>query len=227
MYKRYILAITILPLMLSSIVIARGDITLKPYVKLGYLLSAPSASDLGYIIVDGSDPDQYLDIVKLNYGIGVQFLFPFNSFSSESFEGSLGFDIGMQKIFSSTFNPGNLGSWGYGGYTYEDNKKDSEYEMYLLGLVEFNHASLPLVLQAGLGLHIVFWEWESDYSSNYSTSYKSESGSGTQLGILVAGGLNLPISERMKLPLMLRIDNIFRYGAELTLSVSAGFVIKI
>jgi hypothetical protein len=227
MYKRYIFALTILCLILSSTVIAQEDIVLKPYVKLGYLLSAPSASDLGYVIIDGTDPDKYLDMNKLNYGIGAQFLFPLSSFSNKSFDGSLGFDVGMQKIFSSTFNPGDLGSWGYGGYTYEDNKKDSEYEVYMLGLVEFNHTSLPIVLQVGLGLHLVFWEWESNYSSNYSTSYSSESGSGTQLGILVAGGLNLPISDRMKLPIMLRIDNIFRYGAELTISVSTGLAFNI
>ena len=225
MSKRFIFLFAML-FVLIPLLNAQQDLTIRPYLKLGYLISAPSASDLGYVIIGGQDPDKYNDMKRLNYGLGSQFLFPFNSFSSESFEGYLGFDIGLQKIFSSTYDPGNTGAWGYSGYTYADNKKDSEYGVAMLGLLEFQHRSLPLVMQAGIGLHIVFWEWESNYSSNYSSSYSSESGSGTQLGILVAGGLNLPISDQMKFPIMLRIDNIFRYGSEMTVSATAGLSIN-
>lgn len=226
MTKRFIFLFAVLLIPISSLLNAQQNFTLRPYLKLGYLISAPSASDLGYVIVGGQDPDKYNDMNRLNYGVGSQFLFPFNSFSIKSFEGYFGFDIGLQKLFSSTYDPGNTGAWGYSGYTSADNKKDSEYEVAMLGLLEFQHTALPIVLQAGLGLHVVFWEWESNYSSNYSSSYNTESGSGIQLGVLVAGGLNLPITDRMKFPIMLRIDNIFRYGSEMTISASAGLSIN-
>ena len=222
MKKKYLPVILIL-VCTVSFVHSQGNMLLRPYVKVGYLLSGPSANDLGYVIVGGGDPNQYLDVNRVNYGLGAQFVFGSTLFPIEPFQSGLGFDVGFQKIFSSKYDLKNEGSLGASGVIYEDNHIDRENEASLLCLLELRHRSTPLMLQAGIGLHMVFWQWEYNYSSNNSTSYDSESGTGTSLGLMAAGGWNIPITNRMKLPIMVRIDGIARYGMETILSACVGF----
>ena len=44
---------------------------------------------------------------------------------------------------------------------------------------------------------------------------------------MIAGGWNIPLSPNASLPIMLRIDNVFRYGSLTTISAVVGVNFKI
>jgi len=193
-----------------------GGTMMRPYVKFGSLLSGPGADDLGYTDVDGANLDEYLKMDKGNYGLGAQFLFDVKETPTSVYRA--GFDIGIQSIFKSKFDTGSSDL----DFIYESYDEDSEYSFYMLGVGEYSPNKLPFVLQAGLGIHYVYWSWASNHDSKYSYEYDATSGSGVNIGFLLAGGLDLRVNEKMAVPVMLRIDSIFRYGTETTVSLLVG-----
>jgi hypothetical protein len=190
----------------------KRSLSFRPYAKIGVLATPPSAADLNYINVDGADMDQYLDVAGFNFGGGVQVLFSLSPENTINF----GLDLGAQKLYSSIFDLGSS------DIVYEDIHHENEFSFYLLGLLEFRPRQLPLFFQGGLGMHLVSWYWDYTYSGKYSDEYKEESGTEVNLGLMLAGGLDLPVNERISVPIILRMDGLMRYGMLLNISLSIG-----
>ena len=188
----------------------------RPYLKLGLLLTPPSATDLGYVNVDEDvDMDQYLDVKTANYGAGLQaFLSLPNNPGLK-----LGVDFGLQKLYSSRFDTGSSDL----SYIYEDYDDENEFDIYLLGLVEIAPRGSPLFVQAGLGGHFVSWSWTQNYESKYQSIHETKSGLDFNFGLMAAAGMNLLIGNRISVPISFRLDYLARYGALITAGVVIGF----
>ncbi|MCB2229677.1 hypothetical protein KQH82_03105 [bacterium] len=204
-----ILAATVL---LGQAGMAEQKAQLRPYVWFGTTLTSPSADDLGYVSADGDNLDSYLDFKKANYGAGLQLFLSSNS--AVRFGG----DIGIRKLFSAEFNTGSSDI----SFVDEDYDTEVEYDIAVLGIVEYALPNSQFFIQGGLGLHFVHWSWESNYSSDYSASYSGASGTGTNMGLMGAAGTSIALTPTLSMPLMLRIDYIARYGGTMPVTVMAG-----
>jgi hypothetical protein len=193
---------------------ARKAFIVRPYAKVGYLLTPPSAADLSYEVI-GGDAEQYLDTSAMNFGGGAQFLMSM----ARNPNLRLGMDVGFQTLFSSKFDTGSAD----GKTIYEDYDKDSEFSINLLGIVEYLPADSNFLLQGGLGGHFVAWRWEHVYSSKYQDTDETKNGLGFNFALMAAAGLNLLAGERMNIPILLRLDYIMRYGGYINASVVVGF----
>lgn len=192
-----------------------GRFIIRPYAKVGLLLTPPTADDLGYEEVGGGSLEEYLDMNAFNFGGGAQFLM--------SLPGNpklrIGMDVGFQTLFSSTFDAGA----GGGGTIYTDYNKDSEFAINLLGIVEYLPAGSGLILQGGLGGHFVFWSWRDVYESKYQNKDETETGTNFNFGLMAAAGLNLLGGQRLSIPVLIRLDYIMRYGGYINASLVFGF----
>ena len=189
---------------------SRKSSVLTAYAKVGYLLVSPLASDLGYSSTEGTSVEKYLDLDKINFGIGLQAMF--NSSSTIRF----GADIGLQKLFSSKYDIGSSG-----GNIYEDYHINNEQDLYILGIAEFDLKGTPIFFQAGGGMHLVIWQWEYHYSSLYQNIDEVENDSDLNFGLSILAGVNIPIGN-LTLPVFARIDQIFRYSTTITGSAGLG-----
>jgi hypothetical protein len=219
MRKFFYILITLSIVLVTGTGHAREGIS-RSYLKLGYLAGAPTAADLSYSDADGASMEQYIDLSKNNYGLGGQFLFNFKETAAATYR--IGVDIGFQKLFSSKLDTGSSSL----SFIDEDYDEDKEYDLYLLGVGEYAPASLPVFFQAGLGAHIVHWQWESHHSGKYSSNYDFASGTAVNVGLLLAGGTKLELTPKITIPVMARIDSIIRYGTETTLSLVIGLDYK-
>ena len=189
---------------------SRKSSVLTAYAKVGYLLVSPSASDLGYSSAEGTNVDKYLDLNKINFGIGLQALFNYSSTIR------LGADIGLQKLFSSKYDIG-----ASGGNINEDYHINNEQDIYILGVAELDLKGTPIFFQAGGGMHLVIWQWEYHYSSLYQNIDEVENDSDLNFGLSILAGVNIPVGN-LTLPVYARIDQIFRYGSTITGSAGVG-----
>lgn len=191
---------------------------IRPYAKVGLLLTPPSADDLGYTDVDDSSLEEYLDMNAFNFGGGAQFLLSLPRNPNLR----IGMDVGFQTLFSSTFDTGAGGD----STIYTDYNKDSEFAVSLLGIVEYLPAGSGLILQGGLGGHFVFWTWRDVYESKYQSKDETESGMDFNFGLMAAAGLNLLGGQRLSIPILLRLDYIMRYGGYFNASLVFGFAFR-
>ncbi len=190
----------------------KGSFSFRPYAKMGMLLTPPSAADLGYIEVDGGNLDELLDVATANFGGGIQLLFSLNPEKTMH----VGFDLGAQKLFSSVF------TLETSDIVYEDVHHENEFAFYLLALLELRSRRSPVFFQAGAGMHLVSWYWDYTYSGKYHDEYTEESGLEVSMGFLLAGGFDIPVTEKISVPIMLRMDGLMRYGMLFNLSLSIG-----
>ena len=188
--------------------------SITPYIKIGYLMAAPNANDLGYISADGENLDQYLDMGKNNFGGGVQIFYNMNP----AFK--LGIDIGYQKLFSSTYDLGNAAIDSRINYDYFT---ENEQDLYILALTEFSlyNGSIPVYIQPGIGLHMVFYQYHYNFSSINSSNYDESIGTEFHPGLTAIIGTRLPIGN-FEMPLFLKFNHIFMYGATIAASIGAG-----
>jgi hypothetical protein len=194
-------------------VFRKRSFSFRPYAKMGRLLPPPSATDLNYIEVNRENLDEFLDVDTDNFGGGVQLLFSLNPENTAH----VGVDLGAQKLFSSVFDLGTS------DIVYKDIRNENEFGFYLLGLLEFRPRRSPLFLQVGAGIQVVSWYWESIYSDKYTDVYKKEeSGLEVNMGLLLAGGFDIPLGQKFSVPIMLRMDGLMRYGLLLNVSLSIG-----
>ena len=192
----------------------QNAVVIRPYLRVGFLLTPPSADDLGYEIVDDVvDLDQFLDVNKGNFGAGVQIFLPLSKNPSLKW----GLDIGAQKLFSSRFETDASDL----PYVDEDYHLDSEYDIYLLAIAELTPAGSPFFVQGGAGGHFVKWSYEYNYESDYQSKHETGGGMEFCFGLMGAAGTSLRINDRISLPISLRLDGLLRYG----LLVSAGLVV--
>jgi hypothetical protein len=188
---------------------------IRPYLKVGFLLTPPSADDLGYVSADaGGDLDQYLTVNKGNFGAGLQVFLPVALAPSLK----LGLDVGFHKLFSSRFDTGAADI----SFIYEDYDEDSDYDVHVLGLAEMVPNGSPFFLQGGLGGHFVHWSWTENYESKYQSIHETKSGTDFVLGLMAAAGTSLKVGDRVSLPISIRLDYLFRYGSLLTAGLVVG-----
>ncbi len=213
MTKRTVLPFVGLLFLLSMVNSSQAGetISLRPYLNVGYLLTPPSAEDLRYVEVGGGNLDRYLDVNRGNFGGGLQFLLSPSKPLMEGMNTKLGLDIGVKRLFSSKFQ------------AYENAyHKETEYDLSSMGLVELAPEGSPFFLQAGVGVHFVFWWWEYNFRGKYSSEYKEDSGMDTNVGLSGTAGMNLPIGEKLHMPIMVRVEHIFRYGSTAMISAMVG-----
>lgn len=206
------ITITASVLMLLVSVHAGERPVVRPSLGLSVLTSAPSADALGYVDADGGNLDRYLDQKKISPFIGVQVFMPWKN------QLFLGGELSFRRLFSSTFNTGSSDL----EIIDEDQDTDSEHALSFLGIVEYRPVASKFFFQGGAGFHVVHWEFNSDYSSKYSYSSKSYGGTATNLGLMGAAGMRVPLSPNLVMPVMARFDYIMRYSAMLPVTVTAS-----
>ncbi len=185
------------------------------YGKGGALLKGPSAADLDFVAVGGESMDKYLTLNKGHFGAGLQMLFA----SSKRPGLKFGADIGFQKLVTAKFDTGV----GGGSVIYTDYWDEKEYGASFMGLVERQAPGSRLILQGGLGMHYVFWSSTHHFESRFTPREdKTESGSGTSIGLMAAAGTHLATSARMSMPVLVRLDYVVRYKGFVIFSVMAG-----
>jgi hypothetical protein len=156
--------------------------------------------------------DEFLNVSATNFGGGVQLLFSLNPENTMH----VGIDLGAQKLYSSVFD------LGMSDIVYKDIHNENEYGFYLLGIVELRSPRSPFFFQIGAGIHLVSWYWEYIYSGEDSDVHQEKSGLEVNMGLLLAGGIDIPLSERISVPIMLRMDGLIRYGMLINTSLSIG-----
>ncbi|MDH3199179.1 MAG: hypothetical protein OEO21_13160, partial [Candidatus Krumholzibacteria bacterium] len=92
MSRSSLIASAISALLVIASAHAVGATIIRPYGKLGYVLSTPSAADLGFVLVGGGSLDDALDKSSVNYGLGVQLMFPMQNTWIEKAETRIGLD---------------------------------------------------------------------------------------------------------------------------------------
>ena len=185
---------------------AQGDFILRPYGKIGTLLTPPNTADLDYS-VNGTPGglDDIQEVSSLTYGFGFQVLGVLKNGTH------IGGEIGLQNLFSSEIsNPLQTG-------VYYNSDYDNEWEFYFSPLIEWNIKETPLFFQAGAGMHIVFWNWHSEFESVYSYDYDSDEGTDVNIGFTGTLGIKVKASPHVIIPLALRTDFMPRYGIMLQL----------
>jgi hypothetical protein len=212
MRGKCIVAVSVL-MLIGALAQSARAVDIRPYLKLGYLAKGPSAADLDFYRVGGGNNDRYLDVNKTNFGAGVQFFPIENSNMLKGLVVRLGVDAGVQRIFSSDYqsDPSAL-HW-----------KTRESALSFLGVAELAPAkgSRSFFLQAGLGLDFVPWSDDAD-DHGIPEPDESYSGMGTNFAFMIAGGLGIPLGPSASIPIMLRIDNVFRYGSLTSISAVVG-----
>ena len=195
---------------------SQESMLLRPYFKIGVMATPPNTVDLEYSvdgIAGGMDDKQ--SVRQLVIGLGCQLMVETNKPGL-----SLGGEIGMQNLFHSRVDGALLRS------TYYSYHIDREWELYINPLVGFTSEDSPFFFQGGLGLHLVFWDWQYRYSSIYETTSNSNGGSNTNLGLMLKAGTLLNITPSVSLPVALRTDILFRYGGLISVSLIVGFDYK-
>ena len=188
-------------LMTEGLIHAQGKLALRPYGRIGILLTPPNTAELDYSVdgVPGGLDDQQ-EVKTTDFALGLQML------SVRRMGLALGGEIGFQNLFNSKITGGTT------SVIFRSDDYDKEWDLYFGPLLEVSPPGLPFYLQGGAGLHIVFWQYISDFVGRYDTEYYQNGGVGTSFGIHGSLGMNLKLSPHLRIPLAWRTDVIFRYG---------------
>ncbi len=189
----------------------------RPYIGIGSMLNAPSADELGYMDADGGNLDQYLKHKKTSPCLGLQVLVPWKD------RIRLGGEIGFRRLFSSEFNTGTSDI----SFINEDYDTETELEVTLLGLIEYQPSPSGLFLMGGVGLHVVRWEYESQYESTYSSADKYYSGTETNFGLMGTVGYRIDLTPNLSAPVMVRVDYLLRYNDLFPVSLTVGLDFRV
>jgi len=219
MRRRFLLCFTLLFLGMAAGGPAAAQTTYLPYVKAGYLFTPPSAADLDYVAVGGGSLDEFLTVHSGNFGVGAQMYLQAGSFGIQKQDLRMGIDLGFQRLFGARFES-NEADLSYIDQAYSD---ENEWGLNALALAHYAPAELPVFFQVGLGPSLVFWQWKYVYHSIYQDTENVESGSEVNLGILLAVGMTLKAGNT-EIPVMFRVDDVFRYGSTATASVMVGMI---
>jgi len=132
----------------------------------------------------------------------------------------MGAEIGVQRLFSSVFDPRTAGV--IPGIR-EDHQDDSEEELHLNVFTEMGSPASHLFVQLGGGLHEVKWAYKTVFHGTYVNKESSDGGYELSPGLFAALGTALPLGSGLSLPLQVRVDAIARYGIMVIPSVVFGF----
>lgn len=189
---------------------ATNKVLIRPYLKYGVVLTPPGASDFEFVSVGGGNLDDALDVERATYGAGTQLLMPFGTSASNAMR--FGLDVGVERLFNYEFQASSASTKWTG----------KERGVYFGVIGELAPVGKSYFGQAGIAYHTVFWSEESEFHGLYSTSHDSYSGSGSQFALSLAGGVELGSGEKVRFPLMVQLDNLFRYGSVTSVRVMAG-----
>ncbi len=201
------------PLVNKSGAGTKDQTSIRPYIKLGFLILSPDAGDLGF-----EQWPEPVSVSSFNYRAGVQVLFPMQMKLLEGFRTSGGIDVGFQYLFK--YNLTYLQAGGYGVLTTWEGK---EYTVNALPLINLSHNSLPLDVQAGAGVYVGF---TSDEETNNGVK-KTYTDTGVNFGFLLGAGYHLRPAEATDIILMLRFDNIVEYGLSTSMSVGVALTLNL
>lgn len=192
----------------------QAAVLLRPYLNGGGTLLTPSSEELEYRGV----ADDMFTMRRFGVGGGAQLLFVRGE--AQGIDNSLrwGGDIGFRRLFRAKVY-GDLTQ----GVTWLNVNRETEYDLSLLALVERTRRGKVIYLQAGIGLHMIFWDWTRDYAGLEGHDVADESSCAVNPGLMAAGGFNLVVSRNVVIPVMVRANLIFRHGLMLPVYVTLGW----
>lgn len=201
----------------QSIAYSQGNsagLTFRPFAKIGFTAATPTLEELGYMVIGGpglSDDTRQLD--RMAYGFGLEALYG---------KGGLKFGIeaGFTRLFKNEVTLDN--SDVHAGIS---NYVDKESAIQVL-LVAHSRLAGIFFIEGGIGAHLTFWTYDYEYLGVYGNESSSDGGMGTNFGLMAAGGVELPLTENLSIPLFARMDVLFRYGIMVPLTFNAGFNFK-
>lgn len=211
--------------------------SLRPYLRLGTLFTAPSAEDLGF--PDTSKPE----LAKTHFGVGFQGTKAFGGQRPKSriiepammrpglskSKLNVGVDIGFFRLFASDANVDYLFS-----ESVPMSITQSEWCLNTNFFLEYSPTGGILFMQGGMGLSWVFSS-EPDLVADYPDGYGYIDADDdpvpgemqVHLGLMAAVGVDLPIDDNLGLTITARIDPVFRHGVMIPAAISMGCVIGI
>lgn len=206
--KRIFFLILIFVLGLSSL--TQADSKVRLYGAFGYSIFNTEAFDnlnnAMKILFPGIITDDIIEIDKINFGGGIQAFYGINNMIS------VGIDVGYMRLGSLTITD-YAKSIGLTGTDINFNMLNT------LGVVEISSGNI--IFQFGAGIYL-------DMTS-YSDGATADTKLGNSPGFMIAGGVNIPISDTLYIPVLARIDGIFaNESPESTLGGTyGGFTIPI
>lgn len=183
-------------------------LTLRVIPKIGTTLIHPSIEDLDY--GEGYRKENFS---IANLGLTAQILKNFNNVK-------FGAEFGLQSLWSAEISA-EQEDWSY---IQESRWNEKRSDIHILGIVELPMRN-NIILQGGIGIHSVFYEATYTYLSDYikdGSEDEEYSGAGIALGMMVSGGVNLPVSENISIPILARLDMITYEGLMMPLSLMVG-----
>ncbi|MCK4605696.1 MAG: hypothetical protein KAU35_00225 [candidate division Zixibacteria bacterium] len=192
----------------------QSGVLLRPYLNGGGTLLTPSSEELEYRGVT----DNMFKMRRFGVGGGAQLLFVRGEAQGADNSLRWGVDIGFRRLFRAKVY-GDLTQ----GVTWLNVNRETEYDLSLLALVERTRRGKVIYLQAGIGLHVIFWDWTRDYAGLEGHDVADESSCAVNPGLMAAGGFNLVVSRNVVIPVMVRANLIFRHGLMLPVYVTLGW----
>lgn len=192
----------------------QSGVLLRPYLNGGGTLLTPSSEELEYRGVT----DNMFRMMRFGVGGGAQLLFVRGE--AQGIDNSLrwGVDVGFRRLFRAKVY-GDLTQ----GVTWLNVNRETEYDLSLLALVERTRREKAMYLQAGIGLHVIFWDWTRNYAGLEGRDFTDESGCAVSPGLMAAGGFDLVVNRNVVIPVMVRADLIFRHGLMLPVYITVGW----
>jgi hypothetical protein len=200
------IVILIICLTLPSAKVHAQKISYTSYVYIGVLLTPPSTAELGYAS-QYATLDKFRKMHPFNYGFGVQGLHGLSSNSAYK----VGIDLSFGKLFNDTYTDD----------TGDALHKDWESSMKLLALVELS-TDKRFLFQAGAGPNFVIWNWNYTYDGPYEYVHETDGGVRVNFELMTAGKTFVYKSDKISIPIILRVDCLFRYGVMLSTNIATG-----
>jgi hypothetical protein len=99
--------------------------------------------------------------------------------------------------------------------------------MKRLGFVEYPLGT-EFFLQGGAGIYYQFWSSEYVHTSYRAVTAQNDYGGGTaSLALVETAGMDVALTETLRLLIMVRLDAILAYGIVLPASLRAGIAIRL
>ena len=191
------------------------NFSVRPYVQMGFTAAVPTLEELGYLVVDGPPlSEDHRKVDALSYGLGIQALYGKGNCK-------FGLEIGGMRLFKSTVildnTDVNLGI---------STNIDREMTSQILVIAQGSLAGI-FFAEAGIGPRITLWTYSYEYLGRYGNTYEDDWGVKVNFGIMAAGGVDIPISRSISIPIYVRMDMLFRYGVIVPLTINSGITVRL
>ncbi len=200
MKRKTLICSVVLVLAFAGMLQAGIGFGIRPLLLIGKTLNAPTLEEMDYAHLFDRPPDWK----TLSYGVSVQFMFKTGAFR-------FGLDVGIQSLYISEVSA-----------VADSSEKAVEAAGHTLGVIEFNPLRL-LIFQVGFGAYGIRWAFISEGGG---VDLEDDSGIVLHPGVMLAGGINIPLGRHLSVPIMARADLIFVEGgirAPITLAFGFSF----